>query len=305
MILKYVLKNFRRRKIRTILMMLSLMVSMGLLAAMSATVETVRRANVDLIASTTGRYDLRVSRVDTSPDPFVAVNSTTQAIIQADEHITAVYPRFDARVELAWQGRQGNVTLLAIDPAETIGHVEVVSGTYQLGQGHTAVLEQTARVYDLKVGDTVTVAYAFPQPREAGQPSPVGSSQRRAVGQFTINGIVRQNGVASSSVTDGLMVHIADAQAFLGLPDRATQLVALVEPALYEAGNAETAALAVRDVAVHVQAALGDRYNYALEKASILDQSAQAFLILQALINTYGLMALGVVGLLEIGRAHV
>lgn len=298
MILKYVLKNFRRRKIRTILMMLSLMVSMGLLAAMSATVETVRRANVDLIASTTGRYDLRVSRVDTSPDPFVAVNSTTQAIIQADEHITAVYPRFDARVELAWQGRQGNVTLLAIDPAETIGHVEVVSGTYQLGQGHTAVLEQTARVYDLKVGDTVTVAYAFPQPREAGQPSPVGSSQRRAVGQFTINGIVRQNGVASSSVTDGLMVHIADAQAFLGLPDRATQLVALVEPALYEAGNAETAALAVRDVAVHVQAALGDRYNYALEKASILDQSAQAFLILQALINTYGLMALGVVGLL-------
>ncbi len=298
MILKYVLKNFRRRKIRTILMVLSLMVSMGLLAAMSATVETMRRANVDLIASATGRYDLRVSRVDTSPDPFVAVNSTTQAIMQADEHITAVYPRFDARVELVWQGLQDNVTLLAIDPAETIGHVEVVSGTYQLGQGHTAVLEQTALIYGLKVGDTVTVAYAFPQPREAGQPSPVGSSQRRAVGQFTINGIVRQNGVASASVTNGLMVHIADAQAFLGLPDRATQLVALVDPALYEAGNAETAALAVRDVAVHVQAALGDRYDYALEKATVLDQSAQAFLILQALINTYGLMALGVVGLL-------
>ena len=38
--------------------------------------------------------------------------------------------------------------------------------------------------------------------------APVGSSQRRAVGQFTISAIVRQNGVASAGVSSGLIVHI-------------------------------------------------------------------------------------------------
>ena len=61
MILSYVIKNFRRRKVRTILMVLSLLVSTGLIVAMSATVETVRRSNVDLLSSSIGRYDITVS----------------------------------------------------------------------------------------------------------------------------------------------------------------------------------------------------------------------------------------------------
>ena len=49
---------------------------------------------------------------------------------------------------------------------------------------------------------------------------------------------------------------------------------------------------------MNVQAALGQDYVYRLDKAQALDQSAQAFLMLQALITTYGLMSLAVVGLL-------
>ena len=98
MILKYVLKNFRRRKVRTILMVLSLIVSTGLIVAMSATVETIRRSNVDLVASATGRYDLTVRRSETSPEPFIAVDETSRRILAADRHITAVYPRFSSEV---------------------------------------------------------------------------------------------------------------------------------------------------------------------------------------------------------------
>lgn len=299
MILKYVLKNFRRRKVRTILMVLSLMVSTGLIVAMSATVETVRQSNVDLIASAMGRYDLTLRRTETSPDPFIAVNETSQRILEADDQITAVYPRFLKEVELSTVGLQGNGTMLALDPAENIGQIDVISGTYELGNMNAAVLQQTAlSLGNLKVGDTIDVAYSFPQPREKGTAAAVGSSQRRAVGHFTVNAIVRQNGVTGSNITTGIMVHIDDAQDFLGLPDQAEELIALVEPALYEAGNAEEVALSVRDVAVNMQAALGDQYIYRLDKAQALDQSAQLFLILQALISTYGLMALGVVGLL-------
>ena len=299
MIFKYVLKNFRRRKVRTILMVLSLIVSTGLIVAMSATVETIRRSTIDLVAAETGRYDLSLRRTETSPEQFISVSETSQRILAADEHITAVYPRFFDDVELIAGGEQVTGKLLALDPAENIGQVEVISGTYQLGAMQAAVLQSTAlRMGGLQPGDSIEVAYSFPQPREKGSVAAVGSSQRRAVGRFTISAIVRQNGVARTGDNYGVLVHIKDAQDFLGLPGQAEEFIALVEPALYEAGSAEEAVLSVREVAIHVQAALGDQFIYRLDKAQTLDQATQAFFFLQALINTYGLMSLGVVGLL-------
>ncbi|MBN1658151.1 MAG: FtsX-like permease family protein [Anaerolineae bacterium] len=299
MILKYVLKNFRRRKVRTALMVLALIVSTGLIVAMSATVETIRRSNINLIAQSTGRYDLTVRPAETSVDPFVRVGETRQRMLAADERITAVYPRFLSEVELTADGRQSTGVLLALDPAEKIGQVDVISGSYELGNMQAAVLQPTAlELGNLHVGDAIDVAYSFPQSREKGSIAPSGSSRRRAVGRFMVGAIVRQNGVTSAGVRGGVIVHIDDAQAFLGLPDRAEELIALVEPALYEAGNADKVALLVRDVAIHVQAALGDEYVYRLDKAQALDGSAEMFLVIQALISTYGLMSLGVVGLL-------
>jgi putative ABC transport system permease protein len=299
MILQYVFKNFRRRKVRTTLMVLSLLVSTGLIVAMSATVETIRRSNVNLIASATGRYDLSVRRSETSPEPFITVTETGERILVADDEITAVYPRFLSEIELTAGGEQGTGSLLALDPAENIGQIDVITGTYQLGNMQAAVLESTAtQLGSLDVGDTIDVSYSFPQPREKGSATEIGSSRRRAVGQFTISAIVRQSGVANAGVTNGVIIHIDDAQSFLGLPDRAEELIVLVEPALYEAGNAEKVALGVRDVAVNVQAALGDQYTYRLDKALALDQAAMAFLAAQALISIYGLMSLAMVGLL-------
>ena len=71
-----------------------------------------------------------------------------------------------------------------------------------------------------------------------------------------------------------------------------------MEPALYEAGNAEAVVLNVRDVAFNLQTALGDQYIYRLDKAQVLDQTAQVFLAIQAGTTIYGLISLGVVGLL-------
>ena len=298
MILKYVLKNFRRRKVRTILMVLSLIVSTGLIVAMSATVETIRLSNVDLVAAEAGRYDLTVHRTDTSPDPFVDVDEMSQHVLAADDQITEVYPRFLSEAELNAGNQQDTAAMLAIDPADNIGLVEVLSGTYQLGDKRVAVLHETAlKLGDLQVGDTIEVIYSFPQPREKGSVGASGGSQRRAVERFTINAIVRQSGVAPN-FNNGVIVHIDDAQDFLGLPDRAEMLIALVEPTLYEAGNAEEAALRVRDVAINVQAALGDQYVVRAGKAASLYETAGMFLAIQAVISTYGLMSLGVVGLL-------
>ncbi|MCA9920514.1 MAG: hypothetical protein KC445_21315, partial [Anaerolineales bacterium] len=91
---------------RTILMVLSLIVSTGLIVTMSATVETIRRSNVDLISSTIGRYDIAVGKTDLSPEPFVNLAEVAPRVLAADDNITAVYPRFVTEVELSAQGEQ-------------------------------------------------------------------------------------------------------------------------------------------------------------------------------------------------------
>jgi len=299
MILKYVLKNFTRRKVRTILMILSLLVSTGLIVAMNATVETVRRSNVDLIAIAVGRYDLAISKTEISPDPFLNVTAVSNQILAANEEITAVYPRFHIPIEMNVGGDLSNGTLVALDPAvDEIGFVDVIEGDYVLGDGQTAVFEETATLYDLQIGDTINVGYSYPQPREEGRETAVNVSQRRINQQFTVSGIVHQDGVLGAEARAGLIIHLDDAQSWLGMPDRAPLLIATIDPALYETNNAELAALRVRDVVEDIQIALGDEYLYAMEKAAVLSAAAQGFLVMQALINTYGLMSLGVVGLL-------
>lgn len=280
-------------------MILALLVSMGLIITMSATVETVRQSNVDLIANEVGRYDLTIAKMDISPDPFVNVDEVTSLIWAANEQITGVFPRLETSIELNIGSDVAQGTLLALDPDnDTIGFVDVVEGEYAIGEGQVAVFADTANVYGLQVGDTIEIAYSFPLPRERGEPELVGSSQRRTVERFIISGIVRQDGVTNGSVREGVMMHLADAQAWLQLPGRAQRLVVTVDQNLYETSNAETAALRMREIAGAVQAVLGEEYSYSIDKAAALDGSAQGFLAIQALISVYGITALGVVGLL-------
>jgi putative ABC transport system permease protein len=280
-------------------MILSLLVSTGLIVAMSATVETMRQSTVDLVASEVGRYDLSLRKRDTSPDPFIPVSQVSQEVLDVDDRITAVHPRLEASVEISAKGEVGGANLVSLDPLQDdVGFIDVISGTYRLGDGQVAILEDTAFTYDLEVGDTVDVSYSFPVPREVGQPVAAESSERRTMQRFTVAAIVRQDGVTGALSRDGLIADLEDVQNWLGLTGRSTSLIATVDPEVYQTNNAEAAALRVRDVVGAVEERLGDEYDYSMDKAAVLSEAAQAFLILQALINTYGLMALGVVGLL-------
>lgn len=328
MITQYVLKSFRRRRVRTLLMVLSLVVSTGLIVSMSATVETIRRSNVEIASAEMGSYDLTISLAETNPDLFVTVDEVSARVLAADPLIRGVYPRFSGQAEFQvnqmrgtspvvsqnmgvvvkvddetehrWGNNgQATGTLLAMDPEEGIGQIEVISGTHQLGEMRATVIEpRNLGLGDVQVGDEIEIAYEFRVPREKGKPSPVGASQRRAVERFTVGAIARQPSGMGPGLDQGVIIHIDDAQSFLGLANRADMLIATVDPALYEASNAEAAALSVREVAIKVQAALGDTYQVRAHRAQFIDQAALLFMIMQALVSVYGLMSLAVVGLL-------
>ncbi len=302
MILKYVLKNFTRRKVRTVLMILALLVSTGLIITMSATVETIRQSNIDLIANDVGRADIKITKKDTSFNLFIPVEETAASMLAADDRITAVHPRLEIPVEWEVSGtpsRSGEgetIWMIGLDSAvDDIGTIEVVEGSLDLGDGRVAFLEDRAGNAGLEVGDVINAAYALSIPREPGKPESSGASSSRLRRQFTITAIVRQNGVSGRR---GILVELSDLQTWLNLPGQANQMLGVVDPDLYNTNNPETAALSVRDVTRAVQQQLGEDYEYQIDLASSLIEVAQVFMAFQALINTYGLMSLGVVGLL-------
>jgi len=296
MIIKYVLKNFTRRKVRTILMILSLMVSTGLIVTMSATVETIRRSIINLIASDIGRADLVVSKKDTSLDLFIPIEEVSAAILGADERISAVHPRIEINVETEINGEREEIDFIGlISATDDVVPVTVHEGTYELGQGRVAVDQLVAGRLGLELGDTFTAAYAFPIPRESGKPAASGTSSLRLQRTFTVGAIVSADGMGSSK---GILVELSDLQAWLNRLGQANQLAVLVDPRIYETNNSNAAALNVRAIARAVQDELGDTFNYRMDLAASLSEASQVFLALQALINTYGLISLGVVGLL-------
>lgn len=296
MIVKYVLKNFSRRKVRTILMILSLLVSTGLIITMSATVATVQQSIIDLIANEVGRADLTITKKDTASQLFIPISQTLATIAGADPRIQAVFPRIELSAETDISGQRGQVYLVGLDSArDDIGTVEVLEGDYTLGNGHVAISRFSANSLGLSLGDRFTVAYTFPIPREPGKPAEEGISSVRYQRQFTVGAIVNAGDVARAN---GILVELSDLQSWLNLSGQANQMLVVVDPDLYATNDSEAAALTVRSVARAVQQQLGDSYLYNMDLAAGLSESSQVFLALQALINTYGLISLGVVGLL-------
>ncbi len=296
MILKYVLKNFSRRKVRTILMILSLLVSTGLIVTMSATVETVQQSIIDLVASDVGRADLTITKKDTEPRLFIPIEDTAAIISAADPRILAVHPRIELAVETENSDQRGQIILVGLDTArDTIGTIELLEGEYTLGNDRVAINRFSANLLGLTVGDAFTVSFTFPMPREPGKPAREGVSSVRYQRQFTVGAIINTADVASAN---SILVELSDLQTWLDLPAQANQMLVVVDPNLYATNDSETAALTIRAIAHAVQQRLGDAYVYNMDLAAGLSASTQVFLALQALINTYGLISLGVVGLL-------
>ena len=301
MITRYVLKGFRRHKMRTAIMVLALAFVAAMLVVLNNTIATSRRQVVDLVAREVGEHDIALTRADTSPDPSIDVARLTPLVLSAHPLVAGAYPRFQADVEVARGTTHGNATLVARDPqAENLGTINVLEGAYEVGGDSVVILRDTADAYGLDVGDEIVLSYVLPVPRRVGEEAAENVSVNRVSHRFTVSGIALQNGLGSD-IQNGVLAHVGTVQAWLGLPGRAERLVIALDPGIYNALDVETSAFRVRRVAEQIQAALGDEqgtYALTIEKAETLDGSDLAFSMIQTLTMVYGFLSMGVVGLL-------
>ncbi|MEW5958977.1 MAG: ABC transporter permease [Chloroflexota bacterium] len=324
MTLKYVLKNLFRRKIRTILMLAALVVGVGALVALNATVDTYERFYVATISNSAGDYDLVITKKEIEPELLFDEQRVIAIVAASDPQVKRIVPRIQGVVSVdAWSEPvtvavdggpafvsatqedvtagpiHGSAQFIALNRAiDDYGDFEVISGTIDLSPGYAVVLQETADTFALQPGDTFDISYSLPVPRQKGIESAANVSARQARTTLTVSGVALQRGVTGQSDNNGVLVDLDYVRDWLELPGLAERVVVAFDESIYSNNDPQAAAFQARSLAEKIQDLLGESYNYSLPRATVLSDTFEAFIFFQALVSIYGILSLSVVGLL-------
>ncbi len=304
MIGTYVWRNFRRRKVRTVLMILSLVVGVGTLVALNATVDSYRRFYAGSVSGEVGDFDLVITRPDTELNRTIDVERLGP-IIESVPGVTAVLPRIHAVVSIRAGDTSGDAALVALDPeSDVAGDIETVDGQYDLSTIEDVpgafVLQETADVLGVEVGDAIEIQFAAPPVRLTGQAASGAASRRRVTGQWEVRGIGTQRGLTGRGDNDGLVIELEGARERFGYGTTlAERLIVEYDRALYDSRDPQRSAFRTRVVTNEIRQELGDEgFTYGMPRPRAVIDGANQFIFLQSLITMYGLLSLSVVGML-------
>jgi len=302
MIMTYIRRNLWRRKVRTILMVLSLIVGVGTLVALNATVESYRRFYAGSVSGKVGDFDLILSRPETAPNRLFdpAETLTTLAAVPG---VRTALPRIQGTVTLIAGDKRGDTLMVARRADDTLGDIEVEEGTADVavrdGIPGAIILQQTADVLGLKVGDAVEIQYAPPPSRLKGRAPDEGASRRRTTGTWTVRAIATQRGVTGQDGNEGVLVDLAALQERFGLGQLSERIAVDYDRSLYDSRDPQRSAFRTRAVTDDVRAKLGDAdWVYLMPRPRAVIDGANAFIFWQSLITMYGVLSLSVVGML-------
>jgi ABC-type antimicrobial peptide transport system permease subunit len=309
-------------------MLLALIVGVGALVALNATVDTYERFYVATISNATGDYDLVITRREIESNLLIddQISATIASVVPDTKRIVPriqgvidvdiIKPRVtpindpppvasadealsSARLNEEIGEIHGSAQFIALNrESDDLGDFQIISGTINLAPGYAVVLQETADTFDLKPGDTLDISYALPIPRQKGVESASDVSTRRARTTLTVSGIALQRGVTGREDNDGVLVDLDYARDWLGLFNQAERIVVAFDETIYANNDPQAAAFEARALAEKIQATLGNAYTYALPRATTLSETYEAFIFFQALVSIYGILSLSVVGLL-------
>ena len=371
MSLKYVLNSMRRRKLRTLIIALALTIGVALVGALLALVDTQRQFSIQSVGSTTGGYDLSVSKSDLAATPFFSITELESIATGSYDKIASMHVRIQSSVEARKTGATEGVavTFIALDTssdnlvslvqstASSSGGVGIAGiriggggggpggggpppgggepggggppggggappggapggststsasassgaatgGVFPPATGQIYLNSTTATNLGVKVGDEVLLSYALPTPRESGKAAITGTSTPRVESTFSVAGIGDLNGV-SSDVSNPVIMRLDDAQAWLAQSGQANRLLLVWDSGKTGSTDAKATVTQARNVGEQVrdilQAQLGSEYSVSLPKYTSLESSSQSYTFNQIFITLYGLLSMGIIGLM-------
>ena len=294
-------------------MLAALIVGVGALVALNATVDTYERFYVATVSNSAGDYDVVITKKEYEAEQLID-ERLIPVIQEVDPAVKRVVARIQGVVDVDVvqplyangesggsipETSHGSAKFIALNrTVDDLGDFQVISGTLEILPGYALVLQETADTFGLKPGDTFDISYALPIPRQEGVESASNVSTRQARTTLTVSGIALQRGVTGEEDNNGVLVDLGYAQSWLGIEGLAERLVVAFDEGLYNNNDPQAAAFQARAIAEKIQGVLGEAYTYTLPRATVLGDTFEAFIFFQALVSIYGILSLSVVGLL-------
>jgi ABC-type antimicrobial peptide transport system permease subunit len=346
----------KRRKLRTVIVALALIVGVALVGALLNLVDTQRQFSVQTIGAQTGGYDLAITKSDLAKTPMFDTAAVEKTVRGAYVQVVETFPRIQGSAEARKPGQvEGNaVTIIALNPEidflirETSGNNLLLgggrglriqgaggggrggraggppgarriqlrggpggaqssfgggggTGVYPPGPGQVYLDSATAGAVGVSVGDEVTLSYVMPTARESGKEATTNVSTARNEATFIVSGIGTLSGVGTDAQNPAI-INLADAQKWLHVPDQAERLLVVWKNDTSTGSDAKATVTQARSVGERirdtVQNTLGPDYKVSLPKYLTLENAAQGFIFAQTFITLYGLLSMGIVGLM-------
>lgn len=194
----------------------------------------------------------------------------------------------------------GQSTSSTSSRTSTTSRRNTAGGAYPPSAGQVYLDTSTAGVLGVKVGDEISLSYAVPLQREAGEAAVTGVSVPRITAKFIVGGIGVLDGL-SSSVSNPIIMRLEDAQTWLGQAEQANQLL-VVWSSSNSTTDAKATVSAARAIGAVTRSAVqqnfGSEFEINLPKYTSLESNSQSFSFSQTFITLYGMLSMGIVGLM-------
>jgi putative ABC transport system permease protein len=174
-------------------------------------------------------------------------------------------------------------------------------GSYPPKTGQVYLDTNTADELGVRTGDEIMISYAIPSPRQAGKAAITTTSTPRIEGTFLVAGVGTIDGLGND-VSNPIIMNLSDAQRWLGGAGQANHLLLVWESSSSGTTDAHATVTQARivgeDVRDALQAKLGPYYTVELPKYTHLESIAQSYTTSQTFITLYGLLSMGIIGLM-------
>ena len=272
------IRNLRRRKSRTIIALLGVMLATSLFIGVNLTVSSL---SYNLAASYTefvGDFDILV--YGSSQVVLFNPSNLTNVVENVDDVSIAV-PRLIFRSIVYTNISSQGVLVVGINQSidDNVGSFKVLKGSLSLGKNETLVLQRVAQNLHINVGDNITLShFNF-------------NASRFENSTLTVKGIVEQNGKLPLSMRLVIFTSIDTLSNLLGVNKSANFLFVKVNPDIIDYNDLDGSVNRLVDVASKIQLAVGLNYEVTLTKGDIYERISTNMATQQMMLNIFVFIA--------------
>lgn len=267
-------RNLRRRKSRTVIALLGIILATSLFIGVNLTVSSLS-------------YTLAASYTDFVGDFDILIYGNSQATLFNPSNLTRVVenisdvsvavPRLIFRSVIYTNSSSQGVLVVGINQSvdDNIGSFKDVEGSLSLGTNETLILRRVAQALHIKVSENITLThFNF-------------NTSRFENSTLTVKGIVDQNGKLPLSMRLVIFTRIDTLSKLLGVNTSANFLFVKVNSSIIDYNDLDSTLNRLVDVSSRIQLAVGLDYKVTLTKGNIYERISTQMATQQMMLNIF------------------